>query len=76
MLLSDKANYDCEQAGTFDKGADDNCGHPVMTGLLRLACSCLEGSLTDPSDTECGSQRSQTRTDGLSESPEGQSCLK
>ena len=76
MLLKDKADYDSEQASTFDKGADDDCGHPVMAGLLRLACTCLKGSLTDSSITDCGSQSSQSRTDGLSESPEGQPCLK
>lgn len=76
MLLGDKADYDCKQAGTFDEGADDDGGHPVVSGLFRLACTCLEGSLTYFSDTECGSQRGKSSAEGLTESPKGQSCLK
>ena len=76
MLLGDKADYDCKQTGTFDKGADNDGRHPVMAGLLRLAGSSLEGSLSDLTDTECSGKGSQSRTDGLSECPQGQSCLK
>jgi hypothetical protein len=53
-LLTDQADEDGEQAGTFHEGADDDGGQAVVVGPFRLAGTGLEGGLTDVSDTESG----------------------
>jgi hypothetical protein len=55
VVDTDEADEDSEKAGSFHKSADDDGRHPVMTGLLGLACAGLKRGGTDLSDTDGGS---------------------
>ena len=75
-LFSYETDHYGEQTGAFDKGADDNGGHPVVTGLLGLAGTGLKRRTTDLTDTESGGESSHSGTDSLSENSERNPGLK
>ena len=76
ILLGYETDYYGKKASTFDKGADDDGGHTVMSGLLGLAGTGLKGSLTDLTDTESSCECRYSSSYRLSGNSEGNTRLK
>jgi hypothetical protein len=76
ILLGYETDYYGKETSSLDKGADDDCGHTVMSCLLRLAGTGLQGSLADPTDTEGCGESSESGSDGLAQNTQGHTRLK